>query len=140
MDDTDRALIALLQKDARKPVSALAAELRISRSTVQARMDRLLASGRIRRFTVDLDRSGQSDRIEAVMLIELTGAMSRGVIRALNRLPEITALHSTNGSWDLVARIETASLPAFDKVLREVRMIPGVVNSQTCLLLDVARA
>jgi DNA-binding Lrp family transcriptional regulator len=65
--------------------------------------------------------------------------MSRQVIRALGRMPEVVSLHSTNGAWDLVARIETDTLPAFDRVLRQVREVPGVTNSQTCLLLDEAR-
>lgn len=72
------------------------------------------------------------------MLIQLQGTMSRAVTRALNAMPAIVSLHSTNGTWDLVAQIETATLPDFDKTLRAVREVPGVLNSETCLLLDTA--
>ncbi|MGO8658564.1 Lrp/AsnC ligand binding domain-containing protein, partial [Rhizobium ruizarguesonis] len=48
----------------------------------------------------------------------------------------ISALHTTNGNWDLVADIRAASLADFDRVLREVRMIDGVANSETSLLLS----
>jgi DNA-binding Lrp family transcriptional regulator len=138
-DDTDRALIALLTRDARQPVTSLAAALGIARATVQARLDRLRARGIIRRFTVELAEGPGTPPVAAIMLIELKGAMSRQVIRALGRMPEVVSLHSTNGAWDLVARIETDTLPAFDRVLRQVREVPGVTNSQTCLLLDEAR-
>ena len=54
----------------------------------------------------------------------------------MRRFPELVALHTTNGTWDLVAEIQVASLAEFDRVLREVRMIDGVLNSETSLLLS----
>ena len=41
IDDTDRALLALLQENARLPVATLARRMGLARSTVQARLDRL---------------------------------------------------------------------------------------------------
>ena len=41
-DDLDRRLIALLREDGRAPVSKLATLLKVSRATVQSRMDRLV--------------------------------------------------------------------------------------------------
>ena len=45
MDDTDRRLIALLRDNARLPVATLAHRLKVSRGTVQNRIDRLTADG-----------------------------------------------------------------------------------------------
>ena len=50
----------------------------------------------------------------------------------------IVALHTTNGTWDLVAHVETKNLPEFDQILRKVREIKGVLNSETSLLLNKA--
>ncbi len=139
MEDTDRALIAALKADARASITTLAAQLGVSRATVQTRLDRLQRTGVIRRFTIETALQDDPNRIRAVMLVQLEGPTKRSVVRALRRLPEITDLHSTNGAWDLVARIDTDSLPAFDRLLNAVRDIPGVQNSETCLLLDEAR-
>lgn len=139
MDATDSALLAALKADARASVTTLAATIGVSRATVQTRLERLTRNGTIRRFTIETGAEADPDRICAVMLIELEGPTKRSVVRALRRLPEITSLHSTNGAWDLVARIETDSLPGFDRVLNAVRDIQGVQNSETCLLLDDAR-
>ncbi len=140
LDAIDRRLIAELKLDGRASVTRLAGLIGVSRATVQARMDRLTESGVIQRFTVELDAMGADERIHAVMMIEIQGALARAVTRALQRMPEIVSLHTTNGTWDLVARIETSSLPGFDRVLREVREVTGVLNSETCLLLDTAKA
>jgi DNA-binding Lrp family transcriptional regulator len=58
------------------------------------------------------------------------------VIRQLGGLPELRSLHTTNGTWDLIAEIRADSLADFDRVLREVRTIDGVLNSETSILLS----
>ena len=138
LDDTDRALIAALKRDGRVATTQLARLLNLSRATVQARIERLKDRGVIKRFTVEVTLASEDDAIAAIMFIALQGAMSRAVIRQLRKMPEIVTLNSTNCGWDLVARIEAHDLRRFDSVLREVREIEGVVNSETCLLLAEA--
>ena len=58
------------------------------------------------------------------------------VINKLRGIPQLEKLHTTNGAWDLVADIRATSLEEFDKVLREVRTIEGVLNSETSILLS----
>ena len=135
----DRRLLAQLKLNARASITTLAGRLNVSRATVQTHMDRLVATGVIRKFTVELDPMKTLETIRAVMLVELQGNLARNVARIMRNMPEIITLHTTNGTWDLVAQIETTSLPEFDRVLRKVREISGVLNSETCLLLDTAK-
>lgn len=135
-DSMDRELIALLRRDGRAPLSKLATVLNVSRGTVQNRLDRLLDSGAVLGFTVRVRQDVQADTIRAIMSIEVVGKSTSQVIKSLRRLPELSALHTTNGAWDLVAEIQTGSLAEFDGVLREVRMIDGVLNSETSILLS----
>ncbi len=139
LSPTDRKLIAQLKLDARASITTLAGRLNVSRATVQHRLERLISTGVIRRFTVEVDAMKTVDTIRAVMLVELQGNLARNVTRVMRAMPEIISLHTTNGAWDLVAQIETSSLPEFDRVLRKVREISGVMNSETCLLLDTAK-
>ena len=44
-------------------------------------------------------------------------------------------IYSTNGAWDLVLEIQADNLRHFDRVLREIREVKGVLNSETSLLL-----
>lgn len=70
------------------------------------------------------------------MMIEVAGRSTTAVIRQLRGLPELFALHTTNGAWDLIAELRAESLSDFDRVLREVRNIDGILNSETSLLLS----
>lgn len=135
MDDLDRRLIAALRVDGRAALSELAIKLGVSRGTVQNRLDRLIADDVILGFTVRLRSAAEASRIRAITMIEVAGKNTRKVAQTLRGLPQIHALYSTNGAYDLIAEIEVENLEEFDHVLSSVRMIDGVARSETSLLL-----
>ena len=137
-DQLDRELIAVLRKDGRAPLSKLAEVLSVSRGTVQNRLDQMVKSGALLGFTIRVNEDYTADTIRAVMMIEVVGKSTSEVIRKLRGFPELHRLHTTNGNWDLIAEIQTASLGDFDRILREVRAIDGILNSETSLLLSSA--
>lgn len=135
-DELDRSIIGHLRVDGRASLSKLADAIGVARGTVQNRLDRLVETGTVMGFTIRV-RDDYDDRtVHAVMMIEVVGKSTTQVIRKLRGLPEIASLHTTNGNWDLVANIRAGGLADFDRVLREIRMIDGVLNSETSLLLS----
>ncbi|MDO9418749.1 Lrp/AsnC family transcriptional regulator [Pararhizobium sp.] len=135
MDTIDRNLLAALRTDGRASISKLADLLKISRGTVQNRIDRLTADGIIAGFTVRIAAAEDPHAVRAIMLIEITGQKTVPLLKTLRGVPEIRALHTTNGAWDLVAEIQTENLTDFDRVLRHIRALEGVSKSETSLLL-----
>lgn len=135
-DDHDHMLISLLRRDGRAPVSKLAQIMGVTRGTVQSRIDRLLASGAVLGFTVRVREDTCDTMVRAVMMIEVEGRNTSHVISKLRGLPELRQLHTTSGKWDLVTEIVVENLAEFDRVLREVRMVDGIRNSETSLLLS----
>ncbi|MFT5756835.1 MAG: DNA-binding Lrp family transcriptional regulator [Alteromonadaceae bacterium] len=134
-DSVDKELIAILRTDARSSISKLAKLLHVSRGTVQNRLDRLISSGAILGFTVRAHDQLESDVIKAIMMIEVVGKSTTQVINKLRGIPQLEKVHTTNGSWDLIVEIRTSDLLDFDRVLRDVRTIDGVLNSETSILL-----
>jgi DNA-binding Lrp family transcriptional regulator len=139
MDDLDRRLVTLLRHDARRSVSDLALELGVSRATLRARMDRLEKSGRILAYTVVLGTDAADAPVRGIMLIEVGGRAGDRVAAALGAFPEIAAIHTTNGRWDLVIELGAGSLAELDEVLRRIRLVPGILGSETNLLLATRR-
>lgn len=136
MDDTDRRLIALLRENARLPVASLATVLGVSRGTVQNRIDRLTAQGVLLGFTVRLRADAEPARIRAITTIAVEGERTDRIITQLRGYPEVSAIHTTNGRWDLVLELATESLEAFDRALQQIRQIKGIAGSETSLLLS----
>ncbi len=136
LDSTDQRLIALLRENARISVARLAQQLGVSRGTVQNRIDRLVAQRIVLGFTVRTTPEAEPQRVRAMMMISVEGDRSDAILAALRGYPQVTALHSTNGRWDIVAQLGTDSLESFDEALRSIRTIKGVANSETSLLLS----
>jgi DNA-binding Lrp family transcriptional regulator len=135
-DHIDRLIIAHLRVDGRASLSKISGALKVARGTVQNRLDRLIQTGTLLGFTVRVREDYDAQTVYAVMMIEVVGKSTTQVIHKLRGLPEIYKLHTTNGTWDLVANIRAGSLADFDRVLREVRVVEGVANSETSLLLS----
>lgn len=138
LDELDRRLIAALRVDGREPVTTLARRLGVTRATVNSRLKRLLDSGTVLGFSVRVREERDPDSIRAIALIEVEGRSTDQAISQLRGIPEVRALHTTNGGWDLVAELRTNTLSNFDRLLSQIRSIDGVVNSETSVLLSSA--
>ena len=136
MDDLDRAILAKLRKDARTSVSAIANELKVARATVQHRITRLENSGTITGYTVKVSPESSPNLIRAVMSIATEGNTAKAVVKRLSGSPNVAAIHSTNGKWDLIAEIQAESLAEFDAAINEIREMKEITGSETNLLLS----
>ena len=135
MDDLDGRLVRLLRHDGRRSVSDLAGDLGVSRATVRARMDRLRRDGDILGYTIVLPAEAAAVPVRCIMMVEIAGHVTDRIVKALGGFPEVSAVHTTNGRWDLVVELGTTTLPALDAVLRRIRLITGITGSETSILL-----
>ena len=139
MDDTDRQLISMLRNDARMNVAALAAKLGVSRGTVTNRLRKLEDEQVIVGYTVRLRPDAEPDAIRAWMLVLVDGNQTRAVIASLLGEPGVEALHDTNGRWDLLAELRAQTMPQLSQLLERVRLIKGIANTETSILLATYR-
>ena len=135
MDDTDRKLISLLRRDARTNVATLAAKLGVSRGTVTNRLRKLEDAQVIVGYTVRLRPDAEPNQIRAWMGVLVEGNQTRAVVASLLGDPGVAALHDTNGRWDLLAELRAESMAELSKVLERVRLIKGIANTETSILL-----
>lgn len=135
LDETDRALITLLEENARLPVAVLARRLKLARTTVQARLERLETSGAIQGYALRL-----SDRLRpalrATVLVSIEPRSGPAVLSRLKSLPEIRRVHTTSGRWDLVVTVDAATTEALDRVLDRIGEATGVIDSESLIHLS----
>jgi DNA-binding Lrp family transcriptional regulator len=139
MDDTDRRLISLLRKDARLSVATLAAKLGVSRGTVTNRLRKLEDEHVIVGYTLQLRPDAEPNAIRAWMAVLVEGNQTRTVMASLLGEPGVAALHDTNGRWDLLAELRAESMTELSRVLERVRLIKGIANTETNILLATYR-
>lgn len=137
MDNIDKQLLALLRKDARMPVVNLAKVLKVSRATVQNRINKLEQTGIILGYTVKLKEVAQKDVVKVIMSILVEAKDEADVLIALREFPEILAVHHTNGHWDLIAEIQVENISLLGGLLGQIRNVNGIVQTEASLLLGL---
>ena len=135
IDALDQRLIALLRQNARLPAAGLAQKLGVSRGTIANRLRRLEDGGVIVGYAVQLRPALHSDEIRAWMGILVEGNQTRQVIANLLGEPGVTALHDTNGRWDLLAELRAASMAELSQVLERIRLLKGIRSTETSIHL-----
>ncbi len=139
MDETDHQLLALLRRDARTSIAALASRIGVSRGTVTNRIKRLEDEGSIVGYTVRVRPDVQRNEIKAWMSIAVDGNQTRAVIASLLGEPNVATLHDTNGRWDLLAELRAENLQELGKVLERIRLVKGISNTETSIHLETYR-
>ncbi|WP_298975951.1 Lrp/AsnC family transcriptional regulator [uncultured Roseobacter sp.] len=140
MDEMDRRLIGALRHNARASLSELASLLGLTRATVRTRLTKLQDRGDILGFSVVMKEDGLTDPVRGLMMIAIEGRGTDRIIRQLGGMPELRRVYSTNGRWDVIVEIGTATLEELDSVLARVRRLDGVTASETSLLLSTRKA
>lgn len=136
LSEKDRELLALLGANARMPVSTLARKLSLSRTTVQARLERLEREGVIAGYGVRLSEAYASGLIQAHVLITLAPKSLAQVTAALERIQAVTTLHSVSGSFDLIAIIAAPTIADLDRAIDEIGTLRGVDRTVSLIVLS----
>jgi DNA-binding Lrp family transcriptional regulator len=139
MDELDSRLLSALHRDARASLSELAETLGVTRTTVRSRLQRLKQSGEIVGFTVLTRQDVAQSPVRGLMMLEIEGRGTERTMARISAMPEVRAVHSTNGSWDLIAEISTDTLAELDEVLFQIRRMEGITRSETNLLLSTRK-
>jgi DNA-binding Lrp family transcriptional regulator len=136
LDSLDRQLIDLLKVNARLPIVSLAKALGCARSTAQLRLKALEDSGVITGYTVDVTVHKSRSNIRAMVLISIDTKQEPEIMRALARRHEITKLYTVSGRYDLCALLSTESTHELDAAIDKMRLIKGVVDTFSTILLS----
>ena len=136
LDRTDTALLALLRDDARAPTAELARKLKLSRTTVQSRMERLQRQRVISGFTVTVPDELEAHLVRAHVLITLAPKRSSAIEVALRKIAEVRVLHSVSGPFDLIAIVAAASIGELDALIDRIGSLDGVERTTSAIVLS----
>jgi len=132
----DQELLALLGENARMPVATLARRLGLSRTTVQARLERLERDGVIAGYGLKLSDAYLSGLVRAHVLITIAPKSLSAVTAELAAIREVTTLHSVNGPFDLIAVIAAASIAELDQLIDRIGELAGVERTLSSIILS----
>ena len=109
MDDLDRNIVGLLGADARMSIATLARRLKVARSTIQARLERLETSGVIVGYTIKLGEQAREGRLRASVLLTVEPRAQANILTRLKAISEVERVFTTSGRFDLLLQIAAPS-------------------------------
>lgn len=135
MDSLDQKIFSALRKNARIAWSDLALTLGVARGTIRERVAKMEQCGKIQGYTTVSQEDLQRSPIRAQIMVRIQNVRMETFVNTLRGWPEIHTIHSTSGQWDFILEVGTDTLEELDKVISSVRMLRGVVTSETSLLM-----
>lgn len=133
---SDLELLSVLRENARASVAEVARRLRLSRTTVQSRIQRLERQGVIDGYTVRVHDELERNQVRAHIMIAVQPKQMVAVTRALRAMPQLRLLHSVTGSCDLIALGVVPTLGEMDVLTDRIGIIEGVERTTSALILS----
>jgi Lrp/AsnC family transcriptional regulator, regulator for asnA, asnC and gidA len=139
LDELDLRIIGQLQDDGRKPTTEIARALRVPRTTVARRIERLV-SERIITIGVLAHGSRIGLPVHAMIMLEVTPSCYERVVDAVTALDSVRWVGVMSGHFDLLIE---AMVPSKDDLrhllLDKLARIDGITRMQTTEVLTVAK-
>ncbi len=136
MDDLDRNILGLLSADARMSVATLARRLKVARSTIQARLERLETGGIIAGYTLKLGEEARQGRLRASVLLTIEPRAQAAILTRLKSIPEVERVFTTSGRFDLLLQVAAPNTAVLDGVLDQIGGLTGVKSSESLIHLS----
>ena len=136
MDDLDRNLLELFAAEPRVGVLEASRRLGVARGTVQARLDRLQASGVVSGWGPDLEPAALGFPVTAFLTLEIRqGRGHQSVAAHLARIAEVIEAHTITGAGDMWCRVVARSNSDLQRVIDAVLADEAIVRSSTVIAL-----
>jgi DNA-binding Lrp family transcriptional regulator len=137
LDDIDRAILRNLEADGRLSMRTLAERVRVSRSNVYARVERLISEGVITGFTIRTDPVRAGLGTTAYVLLDVDQTSWREVSAHLRDVPYVAHLAIVGGDVDMMMLVRTPdNVTLRDVVLARVHAIAGIRSTRTWLVFE----
>ncbi len=133
----DRVILGLLQQDARRSISEISAITKVSRSTVKDRIDLMRERNVIKRFTIELAETRQSDPAcgSAFFQIRLKRHVCSIVYASISGWPELLGCWSIAGDLDMIVLVGATSNAEIERLRDKLARHPEVRTLSTLTIL-----
>lgn len=140
IDEIDRAILRILQSDARESFIEIARNLGVSGGTVHARVGRMKELGLIKGSALLVDYAKLGYSVEAFIGLKLVRAHDCGTLMAkLETLPEVLEVHYTTGAYSLFIKVMARSMQDLHLILFErLQGFDEIQSTETFVILDTS--
>jgi len=131
VDEVDEKIISVLEKDSRTPFTEIAKSLDLSDVAVKKRVEKLLASGILKRFSVELDQEKMGKPVRAYVLLRCSPENTDKIVSDLR---DKVKVERTIGSYDLLLSVDFEDIQALRNFVEDdLGAIMGIAEIRTLI-------
>ncbi len=134
MDDRDRRILALLERDARLSYAEIGARVGLAASSVHDRVRKLERAGLVRGYRADIDYVAAGLPITAIVSLALRPASPSDVPARVAEFPLVESCYSIAGDNSYALVVRAPDTRALEELLDALRAKLEVVTRSTIVL------
>jgi DNA-binding Lrp family transcriptional regulator len=136
-DRIDDLIIGILRENSRMSNTDIATKLVLSESAVRRRIRNLEGTGRIKKYTVEVDDRNLSS---AITWISVNPSVpTKQVSERVKGVKGVVTVYETAGQFDITTIITGANIAEVNKSIEGIRRVEGVISTNTTMVLRTIR-
>lgn len=142
LDRIDRALLRLLQEDARRPFKELATKVALASSTVHERVARLRRQRVLRGIHADVDHRAFGLQIQAMVFVRVRKGSDKGegFAESISRAPWVLDVYHLAGRQDFALHVVARDTDQLREQVMEITARDEVRGVETSLVFEHRRS
>ncbi len=133
MDDLDREILDILRRDSRTPYTEIADRIGVSEGTVRNRVDRLVETGIIERFTIATRTGNVKAMVDIGVAVDVN---THAVADRMAEWDEVDFVWQVSGEEDIVLVVDAADTRGVNELITRAREQEEVMSTKTRLILE----
>jgi Lrp/AsnC family transcriptional regulator for asnA, asnC and gidA len=139
LDETDRRILGMLNKDARLSFRHISRELKISLTKVTSRVKKMERQGIIKGYLPLIDAEKLGFDFHVIIGLDISKAETLKIQERIAKDPHVFEVYNTIGQWDSVIIGRFRSRADLDSFIRRVLSMKGVDKTYTQLVMNIIK-
>jgi len=137
MDEKDKLILSLLQKDGRMTASEMAEKVDLSVPAVTERIRKLTEGSVLKEFRAVVDAKKVGYDVTAYILLDMSSSDSYGnMVDHAQDNDEVLECHSITGEGSHILKVRTHDTSSLESLLRNIQSWPGVIRTHTMIVMS----
>ena len=137
MDEKDKLILSLLQKDGRMTASEMAEKVDLSVPAVTERIRKLTEGSVLKEFRAVVDAKKVGYDVTAYILLDMSSSDSYGnMVDHAQDTDEVLECHSITGEGSHILKVRTHDTSSLESLLRDIQSWPGVIRTHTMIVMS----
>ena len=133
MDVIDEEIIKLLKENSRRAFGEIGNSVNLSEAAVRRRVNKLVDTGKIKKFTIEIEEGGAS----AIILVSISSSIPTSqVSNDLKKVKGVKSIYEITGQYDIVTILQAPNIANMNNYIDDIRSVEGVTNTNTVIVLS----